>query len=278
MTPTFQRAYPPATPRPGLVFWLPFQKDKLLVEQREQGVALIQRDEEGMAALQPQAIMYIGTLDAVPCLACEVSPEITLPPGWRALNLRELFGQIDDVAYGMTGFASQLLYWQRNSHYCPVCGSPMGELTESWGRHCTHCNYMGYPPVIPAILVLVHNGEHVLLAHKPGWGKRYSIIAGFVEPGESLEQCVQREVQEEVSVNVTDITYIGSQSWPFPQQLMVGFTARYVGGEVRPDYQELDDAKWFRYDALPELPPRLSLSRQIINGWVASQQSKEGQG
>jgi NAD+ diphosphatase len=117
----------------------------------------------------------------------------------------------------------------------------------------------------------VHKGEDALLVHKPGWGKRYSIIAGFVEPGESLEGCVQREVREEVNVEISEISYIGSQPWPFPHQLMVGFIARYVSGEAQPDQQELDDIAWFHHDALPELPPSLSLARQIIMTWVASQ-------
>jgi NAD+ diphosphatase len=145
-------------------------------------------------------------------------------------------------------------------------------LSGGWGRQCPNCDHITYPPVTPAILVLVHDGENVLLVHKPDWGKRYSIIAGFVEPGESLEGCVQREVREEVNVEVSDIRYIGSQPWPFPHQLMVGFTARYVLGEIRPDQQELDRAAWFHYNALPELPPPLSLARQIITTWVASQQ------
>lgn len=147
----------------------------------------------------------------------------------------------------------------------------MGELFESWGRKCPNCGYIGYPPVIPAILVLVHNGDQVLLAHQPGWGKRYSILAGFVEPGETLEECVKREVREEVNIEIDDVTYVASQPWPFPTQLMIGFTARYVSGEIHPDQQELDHAAWFRFDDLPELPAPLSLSYQIIKTWVDTQ-------
>jgi NAD+ diphosphatase len=143
-------------------------------------------------------------------------------------------------------------------------------LSEAWSRSCTNCTHIGYPPVTPAILVLVHDGERVLLAHQPGWGSRYSILAGFVEPGESLEECVRREVMEEVSIEITDITYIGSQPWPFPHQLMIGYIARYVSGEIRIQEQELDDAAWFHIDQLPELPSPISLSRQIVTKWVNS--------
>jgi NAD+ diphosphatase len=270
MASTFQRAYPPALPPAGAAYWLPFRENELIVQESDQGRALIYGFEEGVATLQPRATLYVGTIDASACLACEVRAEQTLPRGWRAFGLRTLFGQLDDASYSAAGYASQLLRWQRNSRYCPACGGPNGPLAESWGRLCPACGQIGYPPVIPAVLALIHDGERVLLAHQPGWGRRYSIIAGFVEPGESLEDCVRREVFEEVGIEIADVTYSGSQSWPFPTQLMVGYQARYVAGELRPDQRELDDAAWFHVDALPEIPPPLSLSHQLIMAWVRS--------
>lgn len=271
MTVPFQRAYPPAHPEPGFAFWFPFRENELLVREPESGIELCQGDEAAIAPLQPASILYVGTLKGTPCLACEISPEQDVPAGWRSVGLRALFGLLDEHTYGVAGYASHILRWQREHRYCPVCGQPLGELAEQWSRRCANCDYIGYPPVTPAILVLVHNGPHVLLAHQPGWGKRYSIIAGFVEPGESLEGCVAREVAEEVGVEITDITYVSSQPWPFPHQLMVGFTARYAAGEIHPDQQEIDHAAWFRYDQLPELPSPLSLSRQLITQWVDAQ-------
>ena len=118
------------------------------------------------------------------------------------------------------------------------------------------------------MLILVYDDAgRILLGHKPGWGARYSILAGFTEPGESLEDCVRREVREEADVSVTDLAYAGSQPWPYPHQLMIGFTARYAGGEVRADAEELDDARWFTRETLPELPSAVSLSRQMIEVW-----------
>ena len=138
------------------------------------------------------------------------------------------------------------------------------------GAALPDCQHSRYPQVSPAVLALVHDGaDRVLLAHKPGWGDRYSILAGFVLPGESLEECVRREVQEEVGAEVTDLVYQGSQPWPFPHQLMIGYTARYVSGDLRLDEQELDHAAWFSAAQLPSLPPALSLSRQIIDAWRA---------
>jgi NAD+ diphosphatase len=270
MVSTFQRAYPPATPEVGPAFWFPFRENELIIQKSEQKISLIHTDEAGIAVLQPHSTLYIGAIDGIACMACEVSAEQPIPQGWRAIGLRALFGQVDDSIYSAAGYASQILHWQRNSRFCPACGAPNGPLGISWERRCTRCSHIGYPPVIPAVLALVHNGEHILLAHQPGWGKRYSILAGFVEPGETLEDCVRREVAEEVGIEVTDVTYMASQSWPFPTQLMVGFQARYVKGELQPDQLELDDAAWFHVDALPELPPPLSLSHRLIMAWANS--------
>lgn len=268
----FQRAYPPVQAATGPALWFPFQAGKLLVQEHKQQLALIEGDETTLASLQPSPVLYLGTLHEKPCLTCEVSAEQALPTGWHAREMRSLFGSIDDNAYAVAGYASHLLRWQHDHRYCPACGHLTETLPASWARLCPRCGHTSYPTVTPAVLVLIHDGDRVLLAHKPGWGKRRSILAGFVEPGESLEECVQREVQEEVNLEVTDIRYVASQPWPYPDQLMVGFMARYKSGTIQPDYQELAGADWYRYDALPELPPPLSLARQIIMKWVASQQ------
>jgi NAD+ diphosphatase len=275
MVATFQRAYPDTLPMPGPAYWFPFSGTRLLVHEDAQGTGLIQASDEELASLVPQNTLYIGKIDDTGCKTCEIDEQTPLPPSWRAYDLRALFGLLDETAYSVVGYASQLLYWQRTSRYCPACGALNGSLGESWSRTCPQCGHTGYPPVVPAVLALVHNGEHILLSHKPGWGKRYSIFAGFVEPGESLEGCVSREVGEEAGITVTDIRYFGSQPWPFPSQLMVGFEARYVSGEPRPDMQELDDVRWFHVDELPNLPPPLSLSYQLVKAWVRTLRPEE---
>lgn len=270
MVSTFQRAYPATIPPSGPAYWLPFRGSRVFVQVNEQGTTLILATAEEMASVEPRQVLYIGTIDGVACMACEVDENLALPPGWQALDLRSLFGHLDETAYAAVGYASQLLHWQRTSRYCPVCGSVNGPLGESWGRTCPNCGNIGYPAVIPAVLALVHNGEHILLSHKPGWGKRYSIFAGFVEPGESLEGCVSREVAEEADIQIGDITYYGSQTWPYPTQLMVGFQARYLSGNAHADMQELDEVRWFHVDDMPEFPPALSLSGQLITTWIRS--------
>jgi NAD+ diphosphatase len=270
MVSIFQRAYPSAIPAPGPAYWFPFCGAKLIIQENEQGAAPLYTTTEDIASIQPQNVLYVGTIDGTACMTCEVDEQLPLPQSWRAYDLRALFGLFDETAYGVVGYASQLLHWQRTSRYCPACGALNGSLGESWSRTCPQCGHTGYPPVVPAVLALVHNGEQILLSHKPGWGSRYSVFAGFVEPGESLEGCVSREIAEEASIKVDTITYYGSQTWPFPSQLMVGFQARYASGEPQADMQELDDVKWFHVDALPNLPPPLSLSYQLVKAWIES--------
>jgi len=271
MNTSFQRLFPPAKPAAGPAFWLLFRGHDLLVLEQDSVISLPMVDDVAIAPFAPNAVLFLGTLNGTPCMTGEVSAECLLPDGWRTTDIRGLFDHVDEAAYTVVGYASQILRWQRSSRFCPVCGQALDGFGEQWMRQCSQCNYIGYPPVTPAILLLIHDGPKVLLAHKSGWGPRYSIIAGFVEPGETLEACAQREAFEEVGVEVTDVTYIGNQPWPFPHQLMVGFMARYAGGEITPDQVEIDKAAWFRYDQLPDLPPPLSLSRQLIMQWVKSQ-------
>ncbi len=269
MTFNFIRAYPPAQPQPGPAFWLPFSKGELLTPTREDGTLSLYRGTQGsLDALGLNAPLYLGTLDGTPCLTAEADPDDEGPNGWTATNLRGLFGRLSEGQYNVAGYASQVLYWRRTSAFCPVCGHCTEAKEGDWGRKCPKCGHVGYPHVSPATLILVHDGPRLLLAQKPGWGTRWSILAGFVEPGESLEDCVRREVEEEVGVKLGAVAYAGSQPWPFPHQLMVGFTAEYAGGELNPDGVELERAAWFMRDTLPDLPPPVSLSRRMIDAWA----------
>ena len=267
---TFLRAYPPAHPAPGPAFWLPFAKGELLTPAREDGtLSLYHGTQSSLDTLGLNAPLYLGTLDGVPCLTAEADPDDEAREGWMATNLRGLFGSLSDDQYRLAGYASQMLYWRRTSVFCPVCGHRTEAKEGDWGRKCPECGHVGYPRISPATLILVHDGPRILLAQKPGWGTRWSILAGFAEPGESLEDCVRREVEEEVGVALGAVAYAGSQPWPFPHQLMVGFTAEYAGGELNPDGAELERAAWFTRETLPDLPPPVSLSRQMIDRWAA---------
>lgn len=204
-------------------------------------------------------------------MACEIPRDTPLPDGYDFMHLRTLLALLPEREGALTGYASQLLYWRRTSGFCPVCGLPAAWKGGDWGRICAGCGHVAYPHISPAVLVLVYDGPRILLVHKPEWpAAMRSIVAGFVEPNETLEDCVRREVREEVGVEITDILYQGSQGWPFPHQLMVGFTARYAGGILALDTAELDDAAWYSATDLPELPSTISLSRKLIDCWQKS--------
>jgi NAD+ diphosphatase len=273
----FVRAYPPAQAHHGAAYYLLFHKGDLLLR----GDALVQGttgDEPhyGEGLVLPSAVspVYLGTLDGIPCFTGVLPENTPLPDGYRLAGLRSLYGVLGDAEYTLSGYASQILHWETDHRFCDHCGEQVGQEGGTWGKKCPNCGRTAYPPVVPAVLLLIHDGgDRVLLAQKSNWGKRYSIIAGFVEPGESLEDCCIREAREEVGIAVDRPLYGGSQTWPFPHQVMIGFTARHIAGEVVIDAEELARAEWFHYDALPELPPPLSLSRQLIDAWVAGRRA-----
>ena len=276
----FLRAYPPAAKPDGPALYLPFRDGELIVAGAGETSAHLLRDDspllEPLLPADENAALYLGTLDGVPCvgLTVESSKDEELPSGLSALSLRSLYGVVSEAEYGLAGYASQILRWRATSRFCPVDGTRTEPVENAWARVCPDCGYTFYPPVSPATLILVHDGgDRILLARKPGWGKRYSILAGFVEPGETLEECCYREALEEANVITTAFEYAGSQPWPFPHQLMVGFNCRWQSGEIKIDETELEHADWFHVGALPELPPPLSLSRQIIDRWVASRRA-----
>ncbi len=218
-------------------------------------------------ALEP--VLPLGKMGEAAYAAVSLPEGVELPSEYEFVDIRQLFGALPLEEYLIAGYAGQIRHWTLISAHCGSCGGTMSGVNKEWMRKCSGCGNEVYPPVCPALLVLVHDGgDGLLMAHKPGWGDRYSIFAGFVLPGESLEECVHREVLEEAGVIVNDLQYAGSQPWPFPHQLMIGFRARYVSGEIAIDEEELDDSRWFTATTLPALPGPLSLSRQMIDSWV----------
>lgn len=274
----FVRAYPhgkTALSFEGSVVLLPFVADgELLVHHDRHGARLLRSDSVPTDLAPPADALHLGSLDGVPCLAYTITEpadnDMVESAGIRRLGLRSLFGHLSDDETSIAGYASQLLRWNKNSRFCPSCGGPTHN-DDGWNKKCAACGFSHYPPATPAVLILVHDGgDRILLAQKDGWGKRYSILAGFVEPGEALEDCCRRETVEEVSVTIGECVYDGSQPWPFPHQLMIGFVCRYESGEIAADPSELSHAAWFHYNELPELPPPYALSRQLIDRWVQS--------
>jgi NAD+ diphosphatase len=264
----FERVYPPTALPTEPALWFLLQNKKLLIQSQDQGNALIQGEISLLTDIKHEPILFIGKLNGQPCLASTIDPEQTLPAHWRATGLRELYSSIPEIEYNIATYAAQITSWLESSQYCPICATPMLAIEKSWGKQCPRGHYSVYPPVIPAIIVLIQDGDRIFMGHKPGWGKRYGLIAGFVEPGETLEECVHREIKEETGLEVQNLQYINSQPWPFPSQLMVGFMAQYKEGTFQPQDDELDDARWFTRETLPELPPPSSLAYILITTWL----------
>lgn len=252
-------------------WWFAFVGNKLLVRQERTGSQipqLISLEEIGLISVRTQ---FLGTLDDQPCYSAELPQDAVAPDGMSLRGLRELYGTLDEDVFMLSGRAIQIVEWDRTHQYCGHCATPMTQLPHERAKRCPNCRLVNYPRLSPAIIVLVSRDEELLLAraHRfpPGM---YSILAGFVEPGESLEETVVREVREEVGIDVTDIRYFGSQPWPFPNSLMIGFTATYARGDIAIEPQELVDAGWFNKHNLPKLPPQLSIARKLIDWFIAT--------
>jgi NAD+ diphosphatase len=212
---------------------------------------------------------YLGTLAGEPCWSAELAPAPTLPEGTELSNLRPLYDLLPDALYALAGRAAQIVAWDRDHQHCGRCGTPTEPDSGERARRCPACGLTVYPRLTPAIITLIERDERILLARGhaflPG---RYGIIAGFVEPGESLEDAVRREAREEVGLELGRVDYFGSQPWPFPQGIMIGFRASHLRGEITIDDAEIADADWYGIDNLPDIPTKLSIARRLIDDWA----------
>jgi NAD+ diphosphatase len=215
--------------------------------------------------------VHLGTLDGQGCMAATAAPGAQPPAGfdWRPVRSMLVTAPEDLVHAALLGL--HLLEWRRTGKFCGACGTATRDKAGERARACPACGQLLFPRISPAVITAVLREDCILLAHNKRFHNgMYSLVAGFVEPGEGLEDTVQRETREEVGVEVDDIHYFGSQPWPFPDSLMLGFTARHVSGDIRVDNVEIDDAQWFTRASLPEIPSPGSISRRIIDWFVAS--------
>ncbi len=218
-----------------------------------------------LGAGQPAGALRVGEWRGQPCHAADVAefPEVV---GAEPTPLRAVFALAGAEAFALAGRAVQLLDWQAQHRFCGQCGTPTERKAGEHAMQCPACGLPVYPRISPAIMVLVRDGDKLLLARSPRFKPGvFSALAGFVEPGETLEQCAVREVREEVGIEIANLRYFASQPWPFPNSLMVAFFADYVGGTITPDPAEIEAADWFSLDALPLLPEPISISRQLID-------------
>ena len=250
--------------------WLIVQNQALIVVPEGEGFRLPNGKRPAVLDGQPGEPLWLGTFKDTPCWVAELPKDASLPPGVQRETLIPMQNtRLPDDLLSLGGMAMQALWWQNTSGHCPRCGERTERIGGEWGKRCPKCRYEHYPHLHPAVIVLVRDGDRCLLARKAEWAPgRYALVAGFVDNGESLEGAVRREVKEEVGVDVDDVRYVGSQNWPFPSQLMVGFVARYAGGEVRVDREELEDAKWFPEGQLPMRPSRHSIAGFILQNYA----------
>jgi NAD+ diphosphatase len=280
---TFRPAVQPPQPAPEAAYWFAFHDHKLLVTTQEHDAASSDPDTAGAMVpwaqslealgLSPLRTQYLGRLDQQACFSAELGEGEQPPPGMKLVDLRRLYGLLDEDFFWIASRAVQIVDWDRTHQFCSVCATPLQSAANERVKICPACGYSSYPRLAPAIIVAVVRGDRLLLArshrHPPG---RFSVLAGFVEPGETLEECLRREVQEEVGIQVKNIRYFGSQPWPFPHSLMIAFTCEYAAGEIVLEEQEMAEAGWYTAGNLPRIPPRISISRALID-WFVDQQN-----
>lgn len=244
--------------------WLLLRGDELLMIARGDQLQLPVGESPLLTSSSPP--LYIGLWRDRPCRLLEVPKTAELPEQLQPQALRRAESQAALDLLSLGGVGRMILHWEASSLYCGYCGAAMVRLPGEWGKACSACGAHHFPRIHPCVIGLVVRGREILLARKPEWAPgRYSLVAGFVEFGECLEEAMAREVEEETGIQIANVRYLGSQSWPFPSQLMCGFVADYAGGEIELRDHELAEAFWCPLERLPNLPPQRSIARHIID-------------
>ena len=261
---SFTSEFKPPETVDSSALWFLFKEDSLLLDTTGDTPSIPETRDLGKYRPHMIRRQFIGSLDGRQCYAADMREGAPQGEGLEAKNLRSIFNAVEEKIIWAAGRANQLATWNRNHQYCGRCGAPFEDKQDERAKICPACRLVNYPRLSPAVIVAVVRGNRILLARNRRFRRPfYSVLAGFVEPGETLEACVGREIEEEVGISVKNIRYFGSQPWPFPDSLMVGFTADYAGGEIM-------EADWFKPEDLPRIPPRISIARQLID-WVVAQ-------
>ena len=261
----------PPVDRPGL--WFVFVDRQLLIGNDDTVPVGSGPSDWGLSALRTQ---FLGFLGEIPCFSAELESGSEAPPGMAFRELRGLFGRLSEDLMGMASRAVQVMDWDRTHQFCGACGAPTELYPRQLARVCPdpECRQMFFPRLAPAMIVAVERGSEILLGRSPHFPPEiYSVLAGFVEPAESVEDAVHREVHEETRIRVRNVRYFGSQPWPFPNSLMLGYQADYESGDVVPEPGEIEDAGFFHVDRLPKLfPGNISISQWLIHDFIRRNQ------
>jgi len=275
----FTPAIAPPTDCDKPAYWFAFQnegasfrKNRLLVKPTDSTYELPQATHLSDLGITPIRQQFLGWLSGQPCYSAELEPGSELPEGHSLEQLRGLYGQLETELFAIAGQAVQIVAWDRHHQFCGHCATPMEQSPTERTKRCPNCGLRNYPKLSPAVIMLIYRGNEVLLARAPRFRPgMYSVLAGFVEPGESLEETVARETCEEVGLKIKNIRYFGSQPWPFPDSLMLGFTAEYDSGDIVMEPGEIEAADWFTQDNLPPVPGPLSIARKLIDAFAAGE-------
>ena len=254
-------AIPPATF--STAYWFLFRGSELLVDISNSQFSIPKfQDPTGSQVVTDQK-NYLGTLNTTHCFCASIT-DMCAEQRYVLKDLRTLFGNIEDEFYKIAGKALQIINWERTHKFCGQCGTPMRTSTYEYAKICPTCDLTLYPRISPAIIVAIIREGKILLARRFG-SQMFSVLAGYVEAGETLEQTVYRETQEEVNIQVKNVRYFSSQPWPFSYSLMLAFTAEYECGEITPDGKEIEEAQWYAPNELPkQIPGPLSVARSLI--------------
>ncbi len=259
----------------SLKYWFLFSGDQLLLEYRENTYAIPCSESIPLDLPQEETILCCGILHGIPCMTTTISVPQEKLSSYETVGLRASFDLLPARIHQMAGKAWQLCHWNLQNQYCPRCGQIL-QIAAEHMKKCECCQYEVYPTITPAVLVLVQKGDRILLVHAHNFkGPFHSLVAGFLEAGESLEECVAREVKEETGLSIRNIRYFGSQSWPYPSGVMIGFMAEYLNGDICLQEEELSCGKFYTLEDLPELPGKISLARKMIDHWIDQRRKKE---
>lgn len=245
-----------------------FCNGDLMLEKLPDGTYTIPKSEEPPTPIDKLTnVMEIGELDGFPVKTYRTTGSVECER-YEMCALRPSYYKLSRQLYLKAGKCAELLYWDKNTKFCGVCGAPM-KMHTAISKCCIRCGKEVWPQLATAVIVLVHRGEEVLLVHAKNFKSNFmGLVAGFVETGETLEEAVHREVKEETNLEITNLTYFGSQPWPYPCGLMIGFNADYVSGEIKLQTSELARGSWFSKDNLPTIPEKLSIARMLIDSWL----------
>lgn len=254
-------------------YWFIFQNDRILVMKQTNGIKL--PTHTLLTELKPHFLrqFHLGIFNQINCHCAEIDASVHLQDDLNPIPLRKAFEVLGMDWYVVTAKASSIINWDKNHQFCGRCGHGTIHKQGTFERICSNCGLPLYPRISPSIIVLIKNDDKILMSRSPHFAPgAYGLIAGFVEVGESIEDAAHREVKEEVGITIKNLSYFGSQSWPFPDSLMIGFTADYASGDLTIDYKELEAADWYRYDNLPGGPSSsISIARKLIDHFIAEQ-------